>query len=323
VQLLRDVICAGQEELYDYVWCWLAHLFQRPWELPGTALVLRGKQGLGKNQFVDTIGRLIGMHYIPVSDMGHIAGRFSGHLADVLLVFANEALWGGNRVSIGPLKAMITDEYTAIERKGKDVELLPNCKRLIVAGNDDYLVNRDLDDRRFVILEVADDHKEDHAYFAALQAELQQGGYEALLYELLHVDLGDWHPRRLPVSLRRAGWDMKVRSAPSPVQWWLTCLQQGYVIYGEQVDWPLLPIAKPVVYHQYLNWCDRLKIMHPVHDTVFGKVLKDFGVRSNRPQDFTLGGARPRCYLFPPWEQACKTFVQVTNIPVDEEDDSN
>jgi hypothetical protein len=32
-------------------------------------------------------------------------------------------------------------------------------------------------------------------YFGALNAELRDGGAEAMLYDLLQMDLGDWHPR--------------------------------------------------------------------------------------------------------------------------------
>jgi hypothetical protein len=38
-------------------------MIQRPWELPGTAVVLRGLQGTGKNTFADILGRLVARHY--------------------------------------------------------------------------------------------------------------------------------------------------------------------------------------------------------------------------------------------------------------------
>jgi hypothetical protein len=60
---VRDVICDGNEEHYRFLRKWMAHMIQRPWELPGTAVVLRGLQGTGKNTFADILGRLVARHY--------------------------------------------------------------------------------------------------------------------------------------------------------------------------------------------------------------------------------------------------------------------
>jgi phage/plasmid-associated DNA primase len=42
-------------------------------------------------------------------------------MKDTVLIFADEAIWGGNKKDIGKLKAMVTEEYVMIEAKGKDV----------------------------------------------------------------------------------------------------------------------------------------------------------------------------------------------------------
>ena len=53
--------------------------------------------------------------------------------------------------------------------------------------------------RRFFAPTVSTARMQDHAYFEALQAELDNGGYEALLYHLLHeVDLAGFNVRKVP-----------------------------------------------------------------------------------------------------------------------------
>ena len=37
LDLIKNVICSGNEENFQYLLKWFAHLFQRPAELPGTA----------------------------------------------------------------------------------------------------------------------------------------------------------------------------------------------------------------------------------------------------------------------------------------------
>jgi hypothetical protein len=48
-QHVKEVICSGHEESYRYVRRWMAAVVQKP-KLLGTALVLRGLQGTGKNR---------------------------------------------------------------------------------------------------------------------------------------------------------------------------------------------------------------------------------------------------------------------------------
>lgn len=175
------VICASNKPLFEYVWKWLAHLFQKPYELPETALVIRGKQGVGKNTFADAIGYLVGHHYLCLTNMNQLAGRFNSHLKDALLVFANEAVWGGEKSNEGTLKAMITDQYSPVEHKGKDIFMVKNYKHLIVGSNESWAVPMGLDDRRFVVLDVSDRYKEDQNYFKAIREELKTGGYKALI----------------------------------------------------------------------------------------------------------------------------------------------
>jgi hypothetical protein len=52
-------VCHGDAELFKWVFGWFAHIFQRPCERIGTALVLRGGMGMGKTKTGEVIGSLI------------------------------------------------------------------------------------------------------------------------------------------------------------------------------------------------------------------------------------------------------------------------
>ena len=90
-QLMREAICAGSTELYNYVRCYCAHMVQKPWERPEVAIVLRGGQGVGKNTFVDTLGALVARHFCEVSCVDQLTGRFNAHMRNAILIHANEA----------------------------------------------------------------------------------------------------------------------------------------------------------------------------------------------------------------------------------------
>jgi hypothetical protein len=116
-QFVREVICAGDAEQYQYVRRYMAHTIQRPAERPEVAIGLRGGQGTGKNTFVETFGSLVAPHFGTVNQMDQVVGRFNAHLMNRLVIHANEALWGGNKTEAGKLKAMITDRPSSSSRR--------------------------------------------------------------------------------------------------------------------------------------------------------------------------------------------------------------
>jgi hypothetical protein len=319
-RFIFEVIAGRDKKLFFYIWCWLAHLFQRPQELPGTALVLRGKPGIGKNTLVETIGRLVGTHFVTLSSLQQVAGRFQGHLADALLVFANEAIWGGDKSAEGTLKAMITDPHSAIERKGKDIVMTANFKRLIVASNEDWVVPRGRNDRRFVIVDVTDERRGDREYFGAIKRELESGGYEALMHELMTLDLGDFQPSLIPEQFKHVGWELAIRSAGSVERWWFDVLQRGFLSkdpdsFSKDAGY-LWPESVPThqVQSNYLGWCQAHRIAHPETVETLGRTLRDFGLARKQKRD---GGERVPAYYFPSLDAARSNFGSAYSIPLD------
>lgn len=87
LQHLCDNICRGNKGYYEYLLSWMAHMIQHPGELPGIAIVFRGGQGVGKGVATEELGRLVEPHYIALTGMEQLVGRFTGHLKDKILVF--------------------------------------------------------------------------------------------------------------------------------------------------------------------------------------------------------------------------------------------
>lgn len=319
LDFLRDIICGGCETTYRYVWGWMAHLMQRPAELPGTALVLRGAQGVGKNTYVEALAQLVNpAHYVQLTQMDHLTGKFSAHRAGALLVFANEASWGGDKQAEGPLKSLVTDMDNLLEEKHRNAVKVRNFARLVVASNRPWPVARDEDDRRMVVLDVSESRKEDGAYFAAIQAQLAAGGYETLMYHLLQADIADWHPRQVPLLLRERGWDMKIRSGGSAIEWYFECLEAGVVArdgsaYAEDAWRSSIPTTE--VQQAYVDWCRRRGYSHPVNIEELGRCLKRWGIGRRR-----LGAgenpARPWVYEFPDLVITRRRFCNAITMPI-------
>ncbi len=309
---VKENICNGDEESYQYIRKWLAYVFQRPDQVH-TGIVLRGSQGVGKNSFVEPLGVLLGSHYAPLSSISELVSNFNYHLKNAVLIHANEALWGGNKKELGTIKAMITERSCLIEGKGKDRIVVRNFKHVILSSNEDWPVSLDADDRRFFVLTVSEKHKEDHEYFKAIQEELDNGGYEALLFDLLNEDISNFNPRKLPSS--SDSFSIKMRSADSPQRYLYEVLCEGGFSIGDDGGnttpvWQDT-IPKDAVRKDYVAWCE--KNGEPVlSQNLFGRVINKTiaSVLDTRPSC----GSRQRCYRFPSLrksqEDFCKAFKE-------------
>ena len=92
----------------------------------GAAIVLRGKEGVGKGVSVTIFGRLFGAHFRHISQGKHLTGNFNVHLQQCTLLFADEAFFAGDRGHESTLKALITEDTIQIEPKGLDLYSVRN-----------------------------------------------------------------------------------------------------------------------------------------------------------------------------------------------------
>jgi len=318
---VKENICAKNEDYYWYVRKWLAIIIQCP-DLVHTALVLRGSQGTGKNSFVEPIGYLFGQHYILLSSLSELLSNFNYHLKHAILIHANEAIWGGDVREIGRLKAMITERNCLIEGKCKDRFMVPSFRHFIVSSNDSWPVHMDADDRRFFVLNVSDAHKEDHKYFEALENQLKNGGYEALLYDLLNEDITKFNPRFMPIN--QNAFDIKLRSSNSAHKYIYEALLEcsfGNLTLDSGDIWQDLLIKD--VFSNYSEWC-KANGERMVSKEVFSKELLKLisSTKVVRPNE---GGKRPRKYRFPCFEKArdefCRSYKTGNEIWDDNEDE--
>jgi hypothetical protein len=186
---IREVICRDDERLFQYVLNWLARMFQRPGEPGQVALVMRGPIGAGKGTLGDALLTLVGRHGIHLNNPEQLTGRFNGHLGDKILVFADEAVFAGDRQTASKLKAMLTEKRLPVERKGLDIVELRNCTHVLMASNEDWVIPAGKDERRFCVLDVSDARMRDYPYFEAIRAQMNVGGHEAMLHDLMARDL--------------------------------------------------------------------------------------------------------------------------------------
>jgi Family of unknown function (DUF5906) len=255
---LRDhvwiVVASRRQEVFDYVMNWLAWCVQHPDQRAEVALVMQGKRGTGKGTVGNAMAELFGQHALQISSAEHLVGRFNAHLRDCVFLFADEAYWPGNKGAEGTIKRLITEPTIFIEAKGRDGVEVPNLLHVIMASNEDWVVPAGERERRYFNLKVSDEKLQDHGWFKAINDQLEDGGYAAMLYDLLHHDLGDFHPRRLPKCNDLAG--QQALSLSPLDSWWVELLETG-TLGGSDPSEPNRAVSNKYEYKVVVGMSDR------------------------------------------------------------------
>lgn len=267
-------VCGNDEALFRWLMGYFAHLLQRPWEKPLVALVFRGAKGTGKNALIERVGALLGGHFLLTSNRRYLLGNFNGHLENCLLFALDEAFWSGDKQAEGALKDLITGREHVIEHKGKEPYTVANKTRVVIIGNEDWLVPASHDERRFAVFNVGDGRKQDRRFFTDMRVGMEGGGYAALLRYFLDYDLSHADVNAAPHT--EALHDQKHATLDPFHQWWKECLDEGRILGTEQGGWP-----------DEIH-CERFR-------SAFRRYVKDRNIKSRVPEDKSLGRLLKLC----------------------------
>jgi hypothetical protein len=231
LQHIHDNVCGGQKQVYEYVLDWMASGVQHP-ENPGRiAISLRGAPGVGKGIFVTEYGMLFGRHFLHLTNAEQITGRFNAISAESLLIFADEAMFFGDKKASQVLKTLVSEKTKILERKGIDSIQIPSYARLIFATNDEHPLRIETKDRRYLALYVGNKHVKDRPYFQAIIDQMNNSGRAALLDLLLKRDISDFNAEAVPEGEEIL--KQKLASAPAGDRVIISFAQDGCLPSGD------------------------------------------------------------------------------------------
>lgn len=234
--LMKDHIAkelsGGDKEAAKYIFRWLAWVLQNPDKQAEAILVLISAEGTGKSLLFNAIAKCFGVHGQRITQPKHLTGHFNAHLLNTLFLFVDEGFWSGDKAAEGTLRGLVTDSTITIEPKGVDAAEYPNRMSLAFATNNDWAVPASQTSRRYCVIRCSDrtaknmmPDEDRKAYFDAIVKEMKQGSIEAMLYDLLRLPLGEWHPREIYETA--ALQDQKARTLRGLDAWWENLLQTG------------------------------------------------------------------------------------------------
>ena len=202
LRFVKDIICAGNKKHYRWLLAWLAQIVQHPEFKPGTAVVLIGKKGAGKSFFGKKIRKLFGEEIcFKTPKRDDLFGNWSDHLENKILVQLEEAIWAGNKQEMSELNELITGETQSIQTRFKSAKQSQSYMRFLLNANPgdgtkNWVFPATFDERRYSAFYVSEAQMNRKVeYFDPIDEQLENGGYEALMYFLKNfaTEKYDWH----------------------------------------------------------------------------------------------------------------------------------
>ena len=193
---IKDVLCAGDQQVYDYVLKFIAHILNNPTDKCGVALLLYSKPGAGKNVLFTFLEAIVGAALVAsVQDDRSLTGEFNAHRANKLLILANELKNGGVACKdANILNSMITDKTDHIRCLGKDRQRIESVSSLMMFTNERRSVRIGPDDRRYCAIECSDAKIGDTTYFANLVATIDDPKARVEFFrQVREIDIKGFH----------------------------------------------------------------------------------------------------------------------------------
>ena len=275
---IRDIVCAGNDEHYNYFMNCLAQIVQTPWKRLNACVVLLSEEGAGKTIIFQNFMRdIIGERgFLTCSDPNVLFGDFNASaMSGKLMVCAEELVYAGSKRDASRLKDYITSDYITCNQKFQATWEEQNFANIFVLSNgaDHRAVDVGMKARRYFVLECKNT-------YAGPQTDVSRAYFERILkieskhfaYYLYNRDITDFNSRNIPQT--RGTLTQQVQSLSAVPSAFYECLQRGYILEREDDAFP----------NGHVDWDSPL-----FRSKVFKSLNKEFGhLRGwpDKPQSF-------------------------------------
>ena len=307
----RKIICSGDEQHYDYLIKREAFIAQRRVRSE-IALALQTKEeGSGKGFWCKHLNRLYGVHAMEVTNSQHVVGKHNAHLETLLRLTADEALFALNHEHRNSLFTLITEPRITVEPKFVGAYSAENYVNVDILSNADHFIPVSGTARRFFVPTVSTDRVGDLEYFAGIDAELNAGGYEALLWHLLHeIDIRDFNVRAVPktAALR----EQAAYSRRGSICWSSTRAIQdrSRVRAGTRISPTAAHTEKREGFDYFIDHHSDPELKRLGSLAVKRRLANEWGCRTGKEARKQIGNARYYGVVWPPLAELRAKFVE-------------
>lgn len=205
---LGKELCSGNDGYYKFLCQYVAHMIQKPQEKCPIAFIIKGKQGTGKNSWLNVVGRLIGgNHFLSSCNPDDFFGTHADGFQHKLLVNMNETEGKKTFDYEGNLKSAITEDRIRVNEKFVKPFDIMNLARIIIFTNKHNPLPIDVRsiDRRYVMYETTDKYLgEKYAnkkFWNNIHMLFKDPDFLACLFDYFNtLDLSDFDVRDRPIT---------------------------------------------------------------------------------------------------------------------------
>ena len=187
---IKENVCNGNIETYNFVKKWIFHLIKYPNSKNGIVLALKGEQGTGKSFIYTILSMFFAEGYTKtINTSEELMNRFNSAYANNYLISLEEAVFAGTKKSgaWGKLKDLITNKKITLEKKGLEPMVVDNNLHIMITTNEDWVAPKEVNDRRYLILRTNNNRLNDQKYFQGIIKDMKEGGLKKL-YETAIAD---------------------------------------------------------------------------------------------------------------------------------------
>ena len=182
------------EKSLDYLKKYIAHLFQRPEELPLVALLFKSSEGVGKDIFLTILSNIIGRDLVNRdSKFENITGTFNKNLKNKLIIQLNEVKSKDGHENKDLLKDLITIEELNIRVMRTDTRTEKNYCRFILFTNNLTPISINRDNRRYVIFQCGE-KKEPEYYNGVFGISTNPNSLSSIFSYFMNIDISKFTP---------------------------------------------------------------------------------------------------------------------------------
>lgn len=236
---IREVICADDPvkyEAFENLVAWQTQNIGRSSRI--VVDLFSQAQQTGKGVLLEKILKpMFGLHGLFTADSGKVFGRFNDAIRGKAYIAFDEACFAGDKQLADKIKSASGTETTSIEGKGIPVIECPTAANYYMATNRPHSAHIEWDDVRYWILKVSPKRKGDNAYWAELFEEINNGGVQAFLHDMLTRDVSNFIPSRdVPRDNDEHRANQRASDPVNPALWILDCLDNGLWLGSEKFE---------------------------------------------------------------------------------------
>jgi hypothetical protein len=194
-------LCGGEKDAYQYLLKYIASLIQFPSLQCEQAVVMLGKEGVGKDQLTFLIECMLdNQNYsTKTSDVDLLFGSFNSEAEHKIMIQLNEASNSSAVEYLEKFKDKTTAKYILINPKGVTPYKTKNCMRLFIASNNKKPVILSENDRRFFVIKSTNVLLQDIVFFKAFTDGLNDRDIVGGIFHYFNnMDLEGFNTRTIP-----------------------------------------------------------------------------------------------------------------------------